>query len=251
MRALSPLPPGRNRRDKLSTATCASRRASARSPANRGPSLAVALELNFGQRFVQNPPATMSDHTPPSHSQETSYVLYCLIPQRAVTSEPERFFLIEKQGHPAFPPTKFRADEDLFRALESDLGLPPESYFPEKELPTIPHACAGGRYPGLNKQWFLYPATVSLTDAGWAALERCAGHWTAWDAWARRERRRATGRGRTAKSNTARSGSNAHIRRRCWGWRQSSPSRGWNGIPGASRKSQEAQATWLAGAEAP
>lgn len=118
---------------------------------------------------------------PPPHSQETSYVLYCLLRRRPAPGEPGRFFLIEKQGHPAFPPTKFRPGEDLFhplvRPMEQDLGLPPESYFPEKELPVIPHAGASVRYPGLSKQWFLYPVTVSLTDAGWAALERCAGYW--------------------------------------------------------------------------
>lgn len=44
-------------------------------------------------------------------------VLYCLIRQAADASTPERFLLIEKQGHPAFPPTKFRPGEDLYSAI--------------------------------------------------------------------------------------------------------------------------------------
>ena len=56
--------------------------------------------------------------------------------------------------------------------MEGDLGLPPESHFLEKELPAIPNAGQSPRYPGLNKQWWLYPVIVSLTDGGWAALER-------------------------------------------------------------------------------
>ena len=39
------------------------------------------------------------------------------IRRRPVPGEPERFLLIEKQGHPAFPPTKLRPGEDLFHAL--------------------------------------------------------------------------------------------------------------------------------------
>lgn len=118
--------------------------------------------------------------TPPAHGS-ASFVLYCLIRRRPAPDEAERFLFLEKQGLPCFPPTKFRAGEDLFHALvrplEEDLGLPPGSYFPERELPAIPNAGESIRYPGLPRQWFLYPVTVSLTAAGWAALEGHACHW--------------------------------------------------------------------------
>jgi hypothetical protein len=108
--------------------------------------------------------------------RKLSLVLYCLVRQRPALGEPERFLLIEKQGHPAFPPTKFLPAEDLYHALarvmEGDLSLPPQSYFLERELEGIPNSGESPRYPGLAKEWLLHPVTVSLTDAGWAALER-------------------------------------------------------------------------------
>ncbi len=60
---------------------------------------------------------SMNAQSHPPHSQETSFVLYCLIRRRPAPNEPEQFLLIEKQGHPAFPPTKFRPGEDLYQAL--------------------------------------------------------------------------------------------------------------------------------------
>ncbi len=107
---------------------------------------------------------------------ESTMVLYCLIRQQPAAGEPQRFLLIEKQGHPAFPPTKFRRGEDLYTALvrpmEQDLGLPGGSYYPEKELEAVPRAKASRRYPGLSSKWFLYPVTTSLTQAGWAHLTK-------------------------------------------------------------------------------
>jgi hypothetical protein len=123
----------------------------------------------------------MSKHDHHAGDQGTSYVLYCLIRRQPALGEPERYFLIKKQGHPAFPPTKFRPGEDIYRALvrpmEEDLGLPADSYFPEKELQAIPNAGASIRYPGLSKQWFLYPIAMSLTEAAWAVLEKSEGYW--------------------------------------------------------------------------
>ena len=111
-----------------------------------------------------------------------SLVMYCLIRRRPEEGQPERFLLIEKQGHAAFPPTKYRPGENLYAAMErpmaGDLGLPEGSYFPEVELPVIANAGESPRYPGLNKRWWLFPVTVSLNDAGWEALERLSQrHW--------------------------------------------------------------------------
>jgi hypothetical protein len=93
-------------------------------------------------------------------------VLYCLI-RRQLEGKSPQFLMIRKQGHPTFPPTKFRPSEDLYSALvrpmEEDLGLPKGSYFPEEELPMIPNAGESPRYPGMAKTWHLYPVTISLT----------------------------------------------------------------------------------------
>ena len=75
--------------------------------------------------------------------QQPAMVLYCLIRKPAKGTEATRFLLIEKHGSPTFPPTKFRAGENLYHALmrpmETDLGLAPETYFPEEELVGIPN----------------------------------------------------------------------------------------------------------------
>ena len=60
----------------------------------------------------------------------------------------------------------------MVRPMEEDLGLPPGSYFPEEELPVIPNAGESPRYPGLTRQWYLYPVVVSLTGEGLAGLEK-------------------------------------------------------------------------------
>jgi hypothetical protein len=103
-------------------------------------------------------------------------VLYCLLRRRGAADGPSEYLLVTKQGYPTFPPTKFRPGEDLYSALvrpmEQDLGLPAGCYFPEEELPVIPNAGKSLRYPGLSKQWYLYPVVVSLTAEGLANLER-------------------------------------------------------------------------------
>ena len=127
----------------------------------------------------------MDTLTPVVDHSRTSFVLYCLIRRPSDAGQPDRFLLIEKQGSPALPPTKFRAGENIFQALsrplEGDLGLPAGSYFPERELEAIPNAGASTRYPGLSKHWFLYPIAVSLTGDGWAALDQREAHWWTMD----------------------------------------------------------------------
>ena len=107
---------------------------------------------------------------------ESSMVLYCLLRRQGAAGESAEFLLVTMQGHPTFPPTKFRPGEDLYsamvRPMEEDLGLPPGSYFPEEELPVIPNAGESPRYPGLTRQWYLYPVVVSLTGEGLAGLEK-------------------------------------------------------------------------------
>jgi mannose-6-phosphate isomerase-like protein (cupin superfamily) len=82
-----------------------------------------------------------------------------------------------------FPPTKFRPGEGLYQALvrpmEEDLGLPPLSYYPENELGMIQNEGESPRYPGLSKQWYLYPVDVSLTPAVAASL-KVDGKESAW-----------------------------------------------------------------------
>lgn len=110
-------------------------------------------------------------------SRPASLVLYCLIRRQAARTDPVRFALIRKRGHPTFPPTRFRSGEDLYHAMirpmEEDLGLPPGSYFPEQELPAIPNSGESPRYPGMARQWQLYPVVVSLTKD---AADRLAGN---------------------------------------------------------------------------
>lgn len=109
-------------------------------------------------------------------TSRVSYVLYCLIRRASKKKGASEYLLVTKQGYPTFPPTKFRPGEDLYSALvrpmEEDLGLPAGSYFPEEELPVIPNSGKSVRYPGLSKQWYLYPVVISLTSEGMAAIRR-------------------------------------------------------------------------------
>lgn len=88
--------------------------------------------------------------------------------------EPE-LLLVQKHGAWTFPPTKFRPEEDLYQALarpmEEDLGLPPGSYFPEKELKAISSSRESPAYQGLSNDWYLYPVVVSLTEEGWQRVQ--------------------------------------------------------------------------------
>jgi len=123
----------------------------------------------------------------PTDMPKATMVLYCLLRHRGPDGNVQ-FLMVRKQGHPTFPPTKFRPGENLNKALarplEEDLNLPPRSYYPEEELEMIPNHGDSMRYPGLTKQWYLYPVTLSLTpdavkkletqnkDAEWMTLNR-------------------------------------------------------------------------------
>jgi len=89
-----------------------------------------------------------------------------------------------KQGYFTFPATKFRPAEDLYtalrRPLEEDLGLPANSFFPEKELMMIPNVGTTIRSPGLSQHWNLYPVDVSLAEGGWKHLETESSDWVWW-----------------------------------------------------------------------
>ena len=104
-----------------------------------------------------------------------SLVLYSIVRRKRGPQEPVQFLLIRKQGHMTFPPTKFRTGEGLYQALvrpmEEDLGLPPLGYYPENELGMIPNEGESPRYPGLTKQWYLYPVDMSLTAEAAASLK--------------------------------------------------------------------------------
>lgn len=113
---------------------------------------------------------------------EPAMVLYVLICSRGKATDAARFLLVTKNGSPTFPPTKFRPGEELYHALvrplEGDLGLAPGSYFVEAELPALPNSGKSPRYPGLEKQWLLYPVTVSLSPDAWQRLAaRTDLHW--------------------------------------------------------------------------
>jgi len=107
-----------------------------------------------------------------------SLVLYCLLRKR-MDDGAVRFFMIQKQGHWTFPPTKFCPGEDLYAALvrpmEEDLGMASGSYFPEEELDMIPNAGTTVRYHGLPKQWYLYPVDISLTQEAFSKLKDLPG----------------------------------------------------------------------------
>jgi hypothetical protein len=140
------------------------------------------------------PDATAAPANPASEDQLPRMVLYCLIRKQAAPGEPVRFLLLPKQQRPCFPATKFRPDEDLYQALarpmERDLELPPDSYFPERELAMIPSAGTSPRYPGLPGQWYLYPVVMSLTAAGrqHLASKRGDAEWLTLDEIRARER---------------------------------------------------------------
>lgn len=111
-----------------------------------------------------------------SKNAHESLVLYCLLRKMDESDDAVRFLLIQKQGQITFPPTKFRPGEDLYsalvRSMEQDLGLPPDSYYPENELEMIPNDGLSPRYPGLPKRWYLYPVDISLTEHAQEILKK-------------------------------------------------------------------------------
>ena len=118
----------------------------------------------------------MPNPRPPSLPEAGArVVLYCLVSRRTDSAGPVEFLLMDKTDAPTFPATRFRSREDLYRALvrtmEADLSLPHGVYFPEQELDMLPSAGSSHRYPGLARQWHLYPVFVSLTQEGWQKLK--------------------------------------------------------------------------------
>ncbi len=77
---------------------------------------------------------------------------------------------------PSFPATKFRNNEDLYNALgriiTGDLNLDENAFFPETELPMLKNRKKSRHYPGLEKDYYLYPVEISLTDNAWQKLEK-------------------------------------------------------------------------------
>jgi hypothetical protein len=115
---------------------------------------------------------------------DASMVLYCVLCRAGEDGAGTEFFVAEKRGSLTFPATRFRPHEDLYSALtrvmEEDLGLAPETYYPEREYAALPRAGTSPRYPGMQRQWYLYPVALSLTDDGWRALESSAAPGAAW-----------------------------------------------------------------------
>ncbi|MBG0860399.1 MAG: hypothetical protein IQL11_12920, partial [Bacteroidales bacterium] len=107
----------------------------------------------------------------------SSIVLFCIIRRIRANSPDIEYLLMPKIGNLAsFPATKFRQNEDLFTALNrimtGDLGLPGNSFFPETELPMLKNRKKSREYPGLEKDYYLYPVEISLINEAWEQLEK-------------------------------------------------------------------------------
>ncbi len=112
-----------------------------------------------------------------------SMVLYALVRRSNAQGEVE-FLILENDRGWTFPPTKYRAHENLYAALarvmEGDLGLCADTYFPETELDLIESRDgAAPKYPGLKPNYFLYPVDVSLRAEAHGRLRQT--RWTTLD----------------------------------------------------------------------
>ncbi len=110
-------------------------------------------------------------------NETSSVVLFCIVRRnRAGTSDIEYLLMPKKSNEPSFPATKLRKSEDLYNALEriftGDLGLEEYSFFPETELPMLENHKESMHYPGLEKDYYLYPVEVSVTQKAWEHLEK-------------------------------------------------------------------------------
>jgi hypothetical protein len=106
-----------------------------------------------------------------------SLVLFCIIRRIRKNSTEVEYLLMPKIAYkPSFPATKYRKDEDLYyalcRILIGDLNLDENSFFPEMELPMLKNRKKKQNYPGLEKDYYLYPVEISLTDKAWEQLEK-------------------------------------------------------------------------------
>jgi len=101
--------------------------------------------------------------------KNSSFVLFCIIRRIRQNSYEIEYLLMPKIGHqPSFPATKYRKDEDLYAALErvivGDLNLDQNSFYPEIELPMLKNRKMSRSYPGLEKDYYLYPVEISFTE---------------------------------------------------------------------------------------
>jgi hypothetical protein len=108
--------------------------------------------------------------------KNSTVVLFSIIRRTRETSSEAEYLLMSKIGfEPSFPATKFRSDEDLYNAMgriiTGDLGLDDNSFFPEVELPMMKNRRESRQYPGLQKDYYLCPVEISLTDNAWDQLE--------------------------------------------------------------------------------
>lgn len=60
----------------------------------------------------------------------------------------------------------------MCRILIGDLELDENSFFPETELPMLKNRKKSRQYPGLEKDYYLYPVDISLIKKAWARLEK-------------------------------------------------------------------------------
>jgi hypothetical protein len=109
--------------------------------------------------------------------KKSSVVLFGIIRRiRPNNSEVEYLLMPKIANKPSFPATKFRNNEDLYNALgriiTGDLNLDENSFFPETELPMLKNRKESSNYPGLEKDYYLYPVEISFTEKGWEQLEK-------------------------------------------------------------------------------
>lgn len=107
----------------------------------------------------------------------SSVVLFCIIRRiRQNSSEIEYLLMPKIACKPSFPATKFRNNEDLYNALgriiTGDLNLDENAFYPETELPMLKNRKKSRHYPGLEKDYYLYPVEISLTDNALQKLEK-------------------------------------------------------------------------------
>jgi hypothetical protein len=109
--------------------------------------------------------------------KNSSVVLFCIIRRiREDKTEVEYLLMPKIASEPSFPATKFHNDEELYNAIDrilrGDLNLDENSFFPEVELPMLRNRRESRHYPGLEKDYFLCPVEISLTERAWEQLER-------------------------------------------------------------------------------
>ena len=107
----------------------------------------------------------------------SSVVLFCIIRRIRQNSSEIEYLLMPKIAYkPSFPATKFRNNEDLYNALgriiTGDLNLDENAFYPETELPMLKNRKNSRTYPGLEKDYYLFPVEISLSEKAWEKLEK-------------------------------------------------------------------------------